>query len=359
MARVGAAGPVRYERGEAAIAVFGTWMITGLFLDGWAHNVDKPETFFTPWHGLLYSGFVAAVLWFIWDGRRQVRAGVATPADPGDRLTTVGLVIFIVGAAGDGVWHEVFGIEVNLAALLSPTHLLLLIGGFLMVTTPIRGAWRDPDVRAPSFRSFFPQIVTLTLATALVLFFTQYLSAFEGVARHHLFTGRDKELREVEGLASVLATNLVFMFTVVFTVRRLRPPFGTFTVLFPVVAVYLTGLNGFDLVELALPALVAGVAADLLVTRGRPILVFGVVPVVLWSAFFATAEVSYGVGWDTELWAGSIVLASMTGLLLGALTSDTSRLTVAAATAASAPATATTSLPPVAASESGATTDRP
>jgi hypothetical protein len=338
VASVGVTGPVRYERGEAAIAVFGTWMITGLFLDGWAHNVDKPETFFTPWHGLLYSGFVAAVLWFIWDGRRQVRAGVENPADPGDRLTTIGLVVFIVGAAGDGVWHQIFGIEVNLAALLSPTHLLLLIGGFLMVTTPIRGAWRDRELQAPSFRQFLPQIVTLTLATALVLFFTQYLSAFEGVARHHLFTGRDKELREVEGLASVLGTNLIFMFTVVFTVRRLRPPPGTFTVLFTVVAIYMTGLNGFALLELAAAALVAGIAADLLVTRNQPIVLFAVVPLVLWSAFFLVADISYGIGWETELWAGSIVLASMTGLLLGALTSDSFRAAMSPASASDAAA---------------------
>lgn len=48
------------RRDEWAVAFFGTWMIAGLFLDGWSHGVNKPETFFSPWHGVLYSGFAAA-----------------------------------------------------------------------------------------------------------------------------------------------------------------------------------------------------------------------------------------------------------------------------------------------------------
>ena len=163
-----------------AVAVFGTWMIIGLFLDGWAHQANKPETFFSPWHMLLYSGFVAAVAWFGWDGRRR---GDATAA-PGDRWLTAGLVLFVTGAVGDGIWHEIFGIEVDLEALLSPTHLLLFIGGFLMVTLPLRLALADESERAPVWRDWWPQAVTLTLATSVVGFFSMYLSAFEGVGIH-------------------------------------------------------------------------------------------------------------------------------------------------------------------------------
>src|SRR5215467_14227459 len=37
-----------------------SWGIGGLFLDGWAHtNVPQLETFFTPWHAVLYSGYLA------------------------------------------------------------------------------------------------------------------------------------------------------------------------------------------------------------------------------------------------------------------------------------------------------------
>ena len=49
-------------RDEAVYMLCGLWMITGLYIDGWAHGAEKPETFFTPWHLVLYSGFGAAVL---------------------------------------------------------------------------------------------------------------------------------------------------------------------------------------------------------------------------------------------------------------------------------------------------------
>jgi hypothetical protein len=38
-------------------------------------------------------------------------------------------------------WHLVFGIETDVAALLSPTHLLLATGAALIVAGPLRAAW--------------------------------------------------------------------------------------------------------------------------------------------------------------------------------------------------------------------------
>jgi hypothetical protein len=36
------------------------WFVAGLYLDGWAHNHGKVDnTFFTPWHAVFYSGYVA------------------------------------------------------------------------------------------------------------------------------------------------------------------------------------------------------------------------------------------------------------------------------------------------------------
>ena len=44
------------SRESLAFTVFSLWAVTGLFLDGWSHNHHRPETFFTPWHAVLYSG---------------------------------------------------------------------------------------------------------------------------------------------------------------------------------------------------------------------------------------------------------------------------------------------------------------
>jgi hypothetical protein len=39
------------------------WLLVGGYLDAWAHNnIPRLETFFTPWHGVLYSGFLVVAI---------------------------------------------------------------------------------------------------------------------------------------------------------------------------------------------------------------------------------------------------------------------------------------------------------
>ena len=314
---------IRARREELAIAFFGSWMLTGLFLDGWAHQAEKPETFFSPWHGVLYSGFAAAVVWFGIDGIRAGQRLREAVMGPTDRLVALGLALFVTGAVGDGVWHEIFGIEVDLEALLSPTHLLLMIGGFLMLTGPLRAALADPSEEAATFRGFLPIIVTVTLATALISFFTMYLSAFFGAGTYWADGGGDvAELTEVTGVGSILVTNMLLLTPVLFLLRRWALPFGTCTFLFSVVGIGMTGLDGFERLELAAPAVLAGVVADLLVSRRADARLIGaVVPLALWSGFFAAVEVSDGIEWAPELVAGSVTLTVVSGLLLAVVLS--------------------------------------
>ena len=58
------------------MAAFGSWLIGGLYLDGWAHiHVPALETFFTPWHAVLYSGYIAGAVALAETLRRNRRAG--------------------------------------------------------------------------------------------------------------------------------------------------------------------------------------------------------------------------------------------------------------------------------------------
>src|SRR6266508_3553037 len=125
------------------------WLIGGLFLDGWAHNTrPQLETFFTPWHAMFYSGYVAAAAWMGWSVWSRHHAGTAwrdaVPAGYGPAVA--GLALFAVSGLGDMAWHLAFGIEQDVAALLSPTHLGLFTGGFLVVTAPLRSVWADPSL---------------------------------------------------------------------------------------------------------------------------------------------------------------------------------------------------------------------
>jgi hypothetical protein len=71
------------------------WLVAGSYVDGWAHRHHPDlETFFTPWHALLYSGFLAARGVVLLDnvrihtpnGANAVREAVAPH---GDRLRLV------------------------------------------------------------------------------------------------------------------------------------------------------------------------------------------------------------------------------------------------------------------------------
>ena len=299
------------ERDSRAIALFGTWMLFGLFLDGWAHSVEKPETFFSPWHGILYSGFVAALIWFGIEGRR--RTVVATT----DRLATAGLVLFIVGAVGDGAWHELFGIEVDIEALLSPTHVALMIGGTLMVSAPFRTAWRSeaPDSSEPTLRRFVPTLASITLVTCLLLFFLMYLSASGPIAQAR-FGG---ETGQGYGVASVLVRTAVLLGASMLVLKRWTPPAGTFTVMYSASAFALAGLQSFRFITLAVPFVVAGVVADTIVAtklsaRARSRAIGVAVPLVCWSLYFAAHAAGWGVHWPAEIWTGAIVFAALAGL---------------------------------------------
>jgi len=48
----------------AAALALGTWLIVGAYVDAWAHHHLSFETFFTPWHALLYSGLAANAAFF-------------------------------------------------------------------------------------------------------------------------------------------------------------------------------------------------------------------------------------------------------------------------------------------------------
>jgi hypothetical protein len=304
---------------DLAAALLGTWVVGGLFLDGWAH-VNQPglETFFSPWHGVFYAGFLVSTVVLARLIARFQRGGRLDPAliPAGYGLGLVGVALFVTGGVADGVWHTLFGVEVSVAALLSPSHLVLLSGGLLMVTSPVRSAWSSPDLpaRTPAL-ALLPALWATALATAVVLFFFQYLSAFVTRAPSTVTPeGPDGLLTTIVGLASVLVTNLIVVAPVLLLARRWRLPFGT-------------SLREFTLGWLVPAMLAGGLAADLLVARLRPgpdrpgafRAVAVLVPLLLWGAWMAVYALAYGIAWPPELWAGVLGMACLSGLGLSVL----------------------------------------
>jgi hypothetical protein len=307
--------------------LLGTWLLVGLVVDGWAHNnLQAMETFLTPWHALFYSGFVATAGWVLATAaraRQPERSGLAAfPAGYG--LAVVGVVVFAVGGAGDLTWHSVFGIEQDLEALFSPTHLLLFVGMALILSTPLRAVWSDPaELAAPGYRRFLPVLASAALVTVLVAFAFMYWVAFIqtiGVVHY------DDSLL-LDEVASVLATNLILLAPVLLLARRWRLPFGTATTIYGSVGVLLGAVDAYHLPAMVAASVLAGLAVDGLLRLLRPSAsrpqrfwaTGAVVPLVTWSVYFAVVAITLGIGWSAALWTGTIAWACLLGLALSLL----------------------------------------
>lgn len=318
-------------RDEAAYMVCGLWMVTGLYIDGWSHQVDKPETFFTPWHFVLYSGFGAAAVYSGFMAVRDSRAGVK-PTIGDDRITSLGVVIFVVGAVGDGVWHELVGTEVDIEGLISPTHLALMVGGLLMVTLPVRSALRSSEPIEGG--ALLTVVASIGLALAVVAFFLMYLSPWTEVhafSQAYVPDSDESDLAVQHGMSMVLVTTALFTGAVLWAARHWRLPAGGAMVVFTAVALGLSGLDGFDVRLPILAATAAGMIADVLLGQGRSFRVVGMATGgVLWAAYFALDHLERGVEWSPSLWSGAIVFAVMTGLAVGLATSARSTTPVPA-----------------------------
>jgi hypothetical protein len=349
-ARARRAGRAAGARGfDWIVAGVSIWWMVGLFVDGWAHsNLTRLETFFTPWHALLYSGFAATAAALGIGTLVNLRAAApgsslvtavreslpghrwlrAVPA--GYELSLLGVVVFGVSGVGDLTWHLVFGIERSVDALLSPTHLGLALGIGLALSGPLRAAWRRADVgRRASWGHLAPAVLSLTFTYSLLTFFTEYASP--RVTPWAVLSGiRFGQSGLAIGIAGILLQTALLMSFALLVARRWRLPLGVFT--------FVLGVNGALMAAFAprlgialLPsAVIGGLAADLLYAALRPaperlvpMRAFAfAMPVALYLVYFVNLAIVspglYGTGitWTIHFWTGSIVLAGVVGWLL-------------------------------------------
>lgn len=330
-------------RENLVTVAFGGWLVLGLFTDGWAHlNLPALETFFTPWHGMLYSGFAGGALWLVVLARRRHRLGWpwlrALPV--GYPLAAVGVLAFGAGGVGDMLWHLALGVETGIDALLSPTHLILLVGGSLVLTSALRAGWaRPPDPAGPSLHGELPAVLSLVLVTALAAFFLLYVSVFTGAAAADGLTripegapGHEAaELPAVTGLAAYLITTVLLVVPVLLAQHTRRRPPGMIVLLVAVVAWLSAAVGGFS-VSTALAAAAATVGAAVaepivaridrsgLTVAVRSAAVAATVPAVIWPAQLLALAVTDGVGWPIELWSGVVLLSVLVAATLGVVT---------------------------------------
>ena len=320
------AQPIGGGRFDWTMVVLSGALVGGAHLDAWAHEHGRVDTsFFTPWHGVLYSALLLVGAFLIIAFLRNVARGYdwrrALPVGYG--LSLVGVLVFGAGGIGDMIWHVLFGVENDLEALLSPTHLLLALGWVLIASGPLRAAWQRAD-DAPSGLAAFRTVFALTFILSTFTFFTVYANPFT----HVLSAGTQPEEGEFVkalGVTAFLIQPALLMGVVLLALRRWMLPFGSLTLLLTLNTALLSVMH--DLYIFIPVAALVGLLADGLIRVLRPSMerlaalrVFAfAVPAMLYTFYFVTVLLTAGIAWSTHLWTGAIALAGVVGLLLSYL----------------------------------------
>jgi hypothetical protein len=332
----------RYDR---IMTVCAAWFLLGLYADGFSHYHDVRESFFTPYHAVLYTGFFANAIMVGIPLLRNVRAGYPwrSALPPGYDLTAVGVAIFAIGVIPDVTWHRVFGIEEGIDVLISPTHLFMGVGMALILLGPARSAFaRDDPPR--TFEEQLPMLVSLALFLAMIEFTIQFaFDAGVGTSNAPLgpASGDRSNLaffllpftyyKEALGITIVVIHAALVAGFALFAVRNVPLAFGGLTVIFTLPALLMSTLLTNGALSVYVPtvqSLLAGLCADGLVVRLRPgplrpgaFRLFAIlVPVIVQALYLAfTAVLLGGVWWDVNLTFGSLLFSGVVGALLSYL----------------------------------------
>ncbi len=314
-------------RFDLTVALLCAWFTIGAFVDGYAHNhgiVDN--TFFTPWHALLYSGIGAVGMFLALTQYRNVGRGYAwSRALPrGYLMSLVGVVSFFAAGGFDFIWHELFGFEANLEALLSPAHLVLATSGVLISGGPIRAAWGRRQTDA-GWRAMLPTLLALLILLSLLTFFTQYASIFTNARLFTIVPPNARYAWDVTAIANVILPALLMIFVILLAIRRWRLPFGALTLLIGVNAL-LMFLVAWERTQefwvVLVAALIGGLIGDVLLGVLRPsverpmaLRVFAfAVPFAVVGLALAGLLLRFGIFWSPHMWLGATFTAGIIGL---------------------------------------------
>ncbi len=335
MARAITGGPPDDIRLDWTVSLISCAIVFGLFIDGWAHNHDKvDDSFFTPWHALLYGAVALAGLALIFTHFRNVNRGYrwsqALPS--GYALSLVGFFAFGAGGLVDMIWHETFGFEEGIEALVSPSHLFLALTGILIISGPIRAMWRRPA--NDTWLQLMPVILSSACLMSIFTFFTSFTAVTPETI---LLVGPRPErhtLYDIAGIWSFVMHSSLLIGAVLFLTRRWHLPFGVFTLMFFLNSVLMVWMRIEHTEEFlfAISAAAAGLLADYLMSGNKPVdsrrlriaavlvpFTYSLGAMIIVQILGTTVWSDTGLWWLIHMWLGVPVMAGAFGYGLSLL----------------------------------------
>jgi len=340
--------PPHTSRFDAIMGVLTIVLMTGLFIDGWAHNHGRvDESFFTPYHAVMYSSYAIFGAILLGTQYLNVNRGYhflrALPK--GYFISVIGIFIFGIGGFGDMLWHEAFGIEEGLEALYSPTHLILAVGYTTVIGGVIYSAWTRPIVQRG-----WPDLWWVILASFsflnILTFMVQHLTflrrADELLGRYPFSTA---DLITQATLTSFIVVTALMTGLVLMLARRWQLPLGTVTVMLTLNAIFmgvmlLFDTRGFRMDDFlpimalnAIPVFISGLIIDGLIWRLRAtphtpntmrvigfVMPFTIALTYILGIAIMGAVQDETLWWEIHTWLGIPTLCGLAGLMLSLLT---------------------------------------
>lgn len=315
------------------VSICALWSACGFLLDTWAHGHVPVETFFTPYHGVAYSGiFAGALILAIYGARRAI--------PPSYRYPMLGIPLFILSGIGDLAWHTLLGIEEGVDAVLSPTHIGLGIGILLISSAPIVSALQNRD-KLRTLADQLPLIFSLAAWMELLHFGTAYAfdpgaGAINAPPSTAPFTPDYLTALSIgyyklgTGVLIVIFQSLLMSGFALFAGSRFALRAGALTLLYLLgncaTAAAFTNQTPL-LASVVAMSLAGGITGDFIVGRLHPVperpvayRLLGIcVPVAYFAAYFIVTGVTEHLWWDWNVVLGSVLWAGGIGFGLSLL----------------------------------------
>ena len=328
-----------------AIAIASLWLAAGIFIDAWYHFHNDVETFFEPAHALLYAGLLAA---FVFTGIALLRYhnrgyAWARALPPGYGTTLAGLFVLLAGGLLDAIKHTLWGFEEGFNALLSPTHLLIGAGMFLIISGPIRSALlRDP--RPKTLVAQLPMLIAAASMLELLHWGTQFIFPSEAESMnaplvpasspHDVLTLLTLSYyKQGIGLIAVMVQSIFIAGFALFLKRGFDLAFGAlllFMILGNAFVAVAQATYAQQVWVVIIASAACGLCGDLFslgpshdeVPRLRWSAFAFALPALYWAVFLpALALAMHGIWWSPDVITGSVLYAGFVGLFVNVLSS--------------------------------------
>ena len=322
--------PVSSLAFDALYAVLTLVLAAGIFIDVWSHSTFGPDqSVLSPYHFLFYSsmGTIGGLLFFTHTNnlRKGYKWSAALPVGYG--FSFFGVILFTASGMLDLSGHALFGFETGLEAVMSPTHMMLFIGWFIVALAPIRAAFAKFKINpAKHLGQQLPMILALVSALCAVTLASFYYTPLSVVSNGvQEMRTLDEDFAQVIEIASIFIQTGVLMTVIIWVISQIKLKVGAVALLFFLFGVLLaiTTLNPIAIINASLGGILLEIAYQVIQPTRKQVLRFCLfaflAPILLWGSYYGFYLIS-GVGgglWVTGyVWLGTVFQSGFIGLAL-------------------------------------------